>query len=103
MAPSHRLGSWMEKAGRWLVPWSPFSMVTLISKVLIKQVVCREALVRGMPWECVCQPSVLRLLQNLGRGRYPLRLLPFGILPQDRGQVCPCFWETCQVGQTQLS
>jgi hypothetical protein len=35
-----------------------FSVATLISKVLIKQVVWGEALGRRMPWECVCPPSV---------------------------------------------
>lgn len=55
-----------------------FSVVTLISKVLIKQVVWREALVRKMPWD-VCVPTLCpeTMFQNLGRGTYTRYLLPF--------------------------
>lgn len=81
-----------------------FSVATLISKVLIKQVVWREALGRKTAWG-MCVPTLCpeTELQNLGGGRYTLRSLPFRILPRDPGQACPCFWETRQVGQTQLS
>lgn len=39
MAPSYRLGTWMEKADRWFCAVESFSLATLISKLLIKQVV----------------------------------------------------------------
>lgn len=82
----------------------PFSSATLISKVLIKQVVWREALVRNMCLGmCV---SVLRQSHRIWAGGEEvdsLLLLPFGISYQDLEQACLCFWETLQVGQTQLS